>query len=196
MSPATRGIVRRAAVAARVVGGIGFVAAVAIVLFSWLGQPWGTINDLALLIATAAIPLLMLAFWELGGLTPTPLALTAQALGWLSVSTWCVTHALYVAGVVGIDYPSPAVGAYAVEAVALGYIGLWIAGANLLAGPWLSWVRWVGVLAGLGTAAFAVGTLQSGTSGALSFTGGLGYAILLPAWALLMARHLARLEKR
>ena len=65
----------------------------------------------ALIVMTGAIPVLMLAFWQLGGLTPTPLALTAQAAGWLAVAVWCVTHLLFVAGALSIDYDSPATGA-------------------------------------------------------------------------------------
>lgn len=75
MSEGTRRIVRRAAVAANLIAAAGLVAIVAIILFFAIGQPWGTLNDIALLVMTVAIPLLMLAFWELGGLTPTPLAL-------------------------------------------------------------------------------------------------------------------------
>ena len=90
-----------------VVGGAGLVALVTIGLFVWIGQPFGLINYLALIAMTAAIPFLMLAFWELGGLTPTPLALVAQATGWLAAAAWCVTQLLYVAGVVDIDYFAP-----------------------------------------------------------------------------------------
>ena len=73
----TQEIVRRASLAGYVVGTAGGLALVTIGLFFWIGQPFGTINDLALVVMTAAIPFLMLAFWELGGLTPTPLAIVA-----------------------------------------------------------------------------------------------------------------------
>jgi hypothetical protein len=136
----------------------------------------------------------MLAFWQLGGVTPTPLALVAQASGWLAAAVWCITHLLFVAGAVSIDYSAPATGAYAVEAVALVVIGLWIAGANLLAGPWLSAVRWLGVLAGVGVVAFAIGTLVSGDEGTLVYAGGAAYLVLLPIWALLMGAFLNRLR--
>ena len=107
----------------------GLLAVVALVLFFTTGQPWGTINDLLLIVTIGALPVLMLAFWELGGLTPTPLALTAQVLGWLAAAIWCLTHLLFVLGVVEIDYDaSAATGAYLVESVALVYIGLWIGG--------------------------------------------------------------------
>jgi hypothetical protein len=189
----TADIVGRASRAGLVVGVAGLVALVTIGLFFAIGQPWGTINDLALIVMTGAVPVLMLAFWQLGGLTPTPLALTAQAAGWLAVAVWCVTHLLFVAGVVSIDYESPATGAYAIEAVALIVIGLWIAGANLLAGPWLGAIRWFGVVTGIGLVIFAIGTLLSGSQGTLVYIGGFAYLVLLPAWGFLMGRYLRRL---
>jgi len=192
----TREIVARASVAGWLVGGAGLVALVTIGLFFWIGQPFGLINDLALIVMTAAVPFLMLAFWELGGLTPTPLALMAQTGGWLAAAVWCITHLLFVLGVVAIDYGAPATGAYAVEAVALIVIGLWIAGANLLAGPWLGATRWFGVLAGAGVVLFAVGTLRNGSEGTLVAAGGVAYLVLLPAWGALMGRLLGRFESQ
>jgi len=192
----TREIVARASMAGWVVGGAGLVALVTIGLFVWIGQPFGLINYLALIVMTAAIPFLMLAFWELGGLTPTPLALVAQVSGWLATAVWCVTHLLFIAGVVSIDYDAPATGAYAVEAVALVVIGLWIGGANLLAGPWLGAMRWFGVLTGSGVVLFAVGTLLSGSEGTLVNIGRVAYLVLLPAWGALMGRFLGRFESQ
>ena len=186
--------VRRAIVGACVVGAAGIVALVTVLLFLSIGQPWGTISDLALIVMTAAIPFLMLAFWELGGLTPTPLARLAQITGWLAAAVWCVTHALFVLGVVDINYDMPATGGYAVEAVALIVIGLWIAGANLLAGPWLTGFRWLGLLAGLGVVLFAAGTLVGDKDSALVYIGGVFYLALLPLWALGMAFYLVRMN--
>ena len=192
----TSEIVRRASLAGWVIGAAGLVALVTIGLFFWIGQPFGLINDLALIVMTAAIPFLMLAFWELGGLTPTPLAVVAQTGGWLAAAVWCVTHLLFVLGVVPIDYGAPATGAFAVEAVALIVIGLWIAGANLLAGPWLGAMRWFGVVAGAGVVLFAVGTLLSSSDGTLVYLGGVAYLVLLPAWGALMGRFLGRFESQ
>jgi hypothetical protein len=188
----TRDIVRRASVAGWVIGAAGLVALVTIGLFYWIGQPFGTINDLARIVMTAAIPFLMLAFWELGGVTPTPLALVAQVGGWLACAVWCATHMLFIVGAVSIDYAAPATGAYAVEAVALVVIGLWISGANLLAGPWLTRLRWLGVLTGAGVALYAIGTILNGADGTLVYIGGLAYLDLLPIWGLLMGWFLGR----
>jgi hypothetical protein len=190
MSESSRGIVSRAAVAAYLIAGAGLMALVTIVLFFAIGQPWGTLNDIALLVATAAIPVLMLAFWELGGLTPTPLALVAQVSGWMAVIAWCVIQALFIAGVVDFDYDHPATGALAVESIALIVIGLWIAGANLLAGSWLNAIRWFGVVAGLGFVLVPAGMLLGGVSHPLAYVGGIGYSIVFPAWAFLMGRRL------
>ena len=180
--------------AAYLTAAAGLVAAVAIVLFFAIGQPWGTLNDIALLVSTGAIPILMLAFWELGGLTPTPLALVAQVTGWLAVIVWCVAQALFILAVVDFDYDRPATCALAVEAAALIVIGLWIAGANLLAGSWLNAIRWFGVAAGIGFALVPIGLILGGVSHPLAYAGGIGYTIVFPVWAFLMGRHLTEMS--
>jgi hypothetical protein len=188
----TQRIVRAAAVAAYIVAGAGAVAAVTIGLFFWVGQPWGTVNDLALLVMTLALLPLMLAFYELGGWTPTPLARAAQAVGWIAVLTWSGLQLMMVAGTVTFDYDAPASGAYAAWAVSLFVIGSWVGGANLFAGPWLSWVRWPGVVAGTGTMLLGIGLLIDGLNHPLTYVGGIGYQFVLPIWAILMARELGR----
>jgi hypothetical protein len=186
----TQRIVSNAILAGYVVTGAGVVALVTIGLFFWIGQPWGTINDLSLLVMTLALAPLMLAYYELGGWTPTPLAQAAQALGWLAVLAWCLIQALMVIGAVTFDYYAPAAGALALETFALVYIGLWIAGANLLAGPWLGTVRWLGVVSGIGVVVFCAGLLAGGVDHPLTVIGGLGYQVILPIWAFLVARGL------
>ncbi len=193
MGDGTRRIVRRAVVAAYVAAAAGLAATITIILFFWIGDPWGTLNDTALLVMTAAIPMLMLAFWELGGLTPTPLALVAQVSGWIAVIVWCVAQALFIAGVVDFDYEHAATGALALESVALIVIGLWIAGANLLAGPWLNAIRWFGLTAGLGFVLLPLGMLLGGLDHPLTYAGGVGYSIVFPVWAFLMGRHLSEI---
>jgi len=194
MSEGTRRIVRRAVVAAYVAASAALAAAVTIILFFAIGQPWGTLNDTALLVMTAAIPFLMLAFWELGGRTPTPLALTAQITGWIAVVVWCVVQALMIAGVLSFDYADAATGGLGFEAVALIVIGLWIAGANLLAGSWLTSIRWFGIAAGLGFVILPVGLILGGVDHPLTYAGGVGYSIVFPVWAFLMGRHLTSIS--
>ncbi len=187
----TQRIVSGAIVAAYLVAASGVAGLVTIGLFFSIGQPWGTLNDLSLLVMTLALAPLMLAFYELGGWTPTPLAQAAQASGWTAVLAWCGVQALMIAGVLTFDYETGATGAFAVEAVALILIGAWVAGANLLAGRWLDWVRWPGVASGIGVVVFAAGLLLGGVNHPLTYMGGIGYQIVLPAWAFLMARELS-----
>jgi hypothetical protein len=195
MSGSTQGIVRRGIAAAYLIAAAGLLAAVTIFLFFAIGQPWGTLNDIALLVMTAALPVLMLAFWELGGLTPTPLALVAQISGWIAVLVWCAVQALMIVGVLSFDYQDAATGGLAVEAVALVVIGLWIAGANLLAGSWLNAIRWFGMVSGLGFVLLPIGLIMGGVNHPLSYAGGVGYSIAFPVWAFLMGRHLQALLK-
>ncbi len=188
MSTATHEIVRRAGLAAYVAAAAAVIGLLTIGLFFWIGQPWGTLNDVAVLVMTLAVGPLMLAFWELGGLTPTPLAFMAQTAGWAAVLGWCVVHALFILGLLTFDYGAPARDGLAVESVAQIVIGLWIAGANLLAGPWLGWQRWLGVVTGTGWALVGVGLLMGGMNHPLSYAGGIGYLLVFPAWAFLMGR--------
>jgi hypothetical protein len=193
MSGTTLGIVRRASSAAYLIAAAGLLAAVTIAVYFPIGQPWGTLNDIALLVMTAALPVLMLAFWELGGLTPTPLALAAQISGWVAVLAWCVVQALMIVGVLSFDYEDAATGGLLVEAVALVVIGLWIAGANLLAGSWLNATRWFGLVSGLGFVLLPMGLILGGVNHPLTYAGGVGYSIAFPVWAFLMAKHLEAL---
>jgi hypothetical protein len=183
-------IVGGAATAAYVVAGAALVGLVTVGLFFWIGQPWGTINDLALLVMTLALAPLMLAFYELGGWTPTPLARVAQASGWIAVLAWSVMQALMIVGAGKFDYTRSATGVFAIQCGALVVIGLWVAGANLLAGPWLSWVRWLGMVSGLGFVGLGIGLLLGGMDHPLTWVGGIGYEIVLPIWAFLMGRLL------
>jgi hypothetical protein len=176
-----------------VVAGAAVVGLVTIALFFWIGQPWGTINDTALLVMTLAMAPLMLAFYELGGATPTPLAQVAQVIGWIAVLTWCAVQALMITGVVTFDYRVGARGWFALEAAAQIVIGLWVAGANLLAGSWLGWIRWLGVVSGLGFVVLAAGLLRGGVNDALTAVGGIGYQVVLPVWAFVMARLFGRI---
>jgi len=192
MSNRTRRITRIGSLAGYVVAVSGAAGAVFYgVALVGGGPTWVTLYVFALLVLVAALAPLMLSFYELGGLTPTPLAQLAQALGWASALTWCVIWVPLAFGV-EIDWPGPAAGAFAIGSLALGYIGLWIAGANLLAGRWLGLERWLGVIAGLAVVILAAGLLVGGVDTDWITLGGIG--VLIPAWAFLMARLLGRLS--
>ena len=194
MSERTRRITRIGSVAGYVVTVAGAITLVATVLGLGADGAWQTINDLGLLVLVAALGPLMLSFYELGGLTPTILAQLAQTIGWASVLTFCAIQVLQLAGVVQIEWRAAATGAFAVGSGALGYIGLWINGANLLAGRWLGPQRWLGFVAGLALALFAVGLLVGGVDTGWATVGGIGFVVLVPAWGFLMARLLRRLS--
>ena len=59
MTEVARRTARRSAMAAYVAAGAAVVGLVTIALFFWIGQPWGTINDLAVLVMTAPVAPLM-----------------------------------------------------------------------------------------------------------------------------------------
>jgi hypothetical protein len=182
----------------------GYVAAVAgagalvtFGLFSSYGQPFGTLNDIFLLVMTLAIAPMMLGSYELGGMTPLWPARFSLASGVAAVLVWSAAQVLMVAGVVTFADEQPATGVLAVEAVeaveavALIVIGAWLTGAPLLAGPWLPGpLRWLGALSGLGFVVFGLGLLRGGVNDPLSYVGGIGYQILFPIWAFLFARLL------
>ena len=193
VSERTRRITRIGSVAAYVVAVSGSLGVLALGLPTSVAHPWGIANDAIRVLMTAAIPPLMLTYYELGGRFPLRLAQLGQTMGWLSGLTWCVIQLLLVVGVLTVDYDHGATGALAVQTWALLYIGLWIVGGNVVAGSWLSWIRWIGLLAGIGTLVLGYGLLTEGIGSAWTFAGSIGYLTVLPVWALLMGRHLRRL---
>jgi hypothetical protein len=190
VSDRTRRIVRLSRAAAFIVAVAGVVGLVSIGLTVGLGDAWSPLNDAALLVMTAAIAPLMVSFYELGGATPLRLAQAAQTLGWVAVIAWCAVQLAQMSGAIPRDPGAPASGPGWVAAWALIYIGAWIAGASLLAGPWLTAPRPVGMLAGLATAFFGGGLLTGGVTSAFTSAGALGYVTIVPLWAFLMARLL------
>ena len=86
------------------------------------------------------------------------------------------------------DYGAPATDGLALESVAQLVIGLWIAGASVLAGAWLGWQRWLGVVTGVRWVLVGIGLLAGGRNHPLSYAGGIGYLLVFPVWAFLMGR--------
>jgi hypothetical protein len=75
-------------------------------------------------------------------------------------------------------------------------MGMWLSGANLLAGAWLTPpVRWLGVVAGIGFILFGLGVLLGGVDHPLTYAGGIGYQILFPIWAFVLGRRLTAIGK-
>jgi len=179
--------VRNTATAAGVAAVAGAIALVFLVLFFTIGGPFGTLNDIALVVEILAIAPIMLGSYELGGVTPLWPARLSLASGIAAVLVWSATQVAFIAGLVDFDYSAPSTGALLVQNLALLVIGLWITGAPPLAGPWLPGrLRVLGALSGLGIVLTALGLILGGISHPLAYAGGLGYVVLLPIWAWLM----------
>jgi hypothetical protein len=183
---------------ARVLGGAsgamtaavaGVVALVAILLFFSVGQPFGTINDVALIVRVLSIGPVMLAHYELGGVVPLWPARLSLAGAVAAAAGWSLLQLAFVLGIVTFDYDHAATGAFAISNLFQLVIGLWIAGASLLAGPWLPvMVRLLGIVTGAGTVLLSIGLLLGGVNHPLAYVGGIGYMVVLPIWAYMLAR--------
>jgi hypothetical protein len=181
--------VGRAAQAAYAASAAGLVALVTIALFFAVGQPWGTLNDIALLVMTLAIAPVMLGSYELGGVTPLWPARLSLATGIAAILVWSVIQTAMIAGLVTFDYDRGATGAFLVENLALILIGGWLTGAPLLAGPWLPGrLKLLGAVGGLGFILTGAGLILGGLNHPLTYAGGIGYQVLFPIWAYLVAR--------
>jgi hypothetical protein len=187
--------VRSAATAAGIAAIAGGVAAVLLVLFFVIGQPFGTLNDVALVVETLAIGPIMLGSYELGGVTPLWPARFSLASGIAATLVWSAIHLAFIAGLVRFDYAAPAAGAFLAENIALLVVGLWLTGAPPLAGPWLPGrLRVLGALAGLGFVVTALGLILGPPDRPLTFAviewlraaGGIAYLVVFPIWAWLM----------
>ncbi len=188
-----RSRVANAATAAMVAAAAGLVALVTIALFFAVGQPWGTINDVAFIVEIVTIPAVMLGSYELGGIVPLWPARASLASGIAACLAWAAIHAAFVAGVVTFDYDHAATGAFLLENVALIVIGLWLTGAPPLAGGWMPGpLRWLGALGGLGFVLSGLGLILGGRDHPLAWAGGLGYLVLFPIWAFLLSRVFRR----
>src|SRR5262245_52202552 len=106
------GRVRRGATGALVAAAAGVVAVITIALFFSVGQPFGTLNDTALLVMTVALAPVMLAHYELGGIVPLWPARLSLAGSLAAVAVYAVVQGAMIVGAVTFDYEHPAVGAF------------------------------------------------------------------------------------
>ena len=187
MIKATR--VRNGAKAARLVAIGGAVAIAALAVFFAGITVFGKVSDVASLVMIGALPWVMLAHYELGGIVPLWPARLSLGGGIAAVVVWAVLQVLLIAGVLNVNVNAAAAGGWEIQMAAQVVIGLWIAGASLLAGRWLpTTVRTLGIVTGVGVVLMAVGILEGGFNAMLTNVGGVGYQILLPIWAWLLGR--------
>ena len=181
--------VRSGATAALTSAVAGALALISIALFFAVGEPFGTLNDALGLVMVLALAWVMLAHYELGGVVPLWPARLSLGGALLAVAGWTVLQVLFVARVLNVNVNAAAAGGWEVQMVFQAIIGLWIAGASLLAGRWLPpLVRALGIVAGIGVVLMSVGILRGGYADMLTNVGGVGYQIVLPVWAWLLAR--------
>lgn len=181
--------VRRGATAALISAIAGALALVAIGLFFAVGEPFGTINDALGLVMILALAWVMLAHYELGGVVPLWPARLSLAGALLALAAWALLQVAFVLRILNVNVNAPAAGGWEVQMVVQAVIGLWIAGASLLAGRWLPpLARALGIVAGVGVVVMSVGIFRGGYADMLTNVGGVGYQIVLPVWAWLLSR--------
>jgi len=150
-------------------------------------------------IATAVMALglapVMLGFYELGGRTPRALALGALSIGGLAVFVFAAVFLGAGAGIVAIDNNLAAEGPLAIFSAAAVVIGLWLIGAPILAGSWLTLTpRWLGVICGLAWLVESIGLLTQGTQSSVTTIGGIGVQVLFPIWGVVIGRLFAAIR--
>src|SRR5215217_3529619 len=91
----------KGAMTAAIAGG---VALVAIGLFFWIGQPFGTVNDIALLVMTLSLGPVMLAHYELGGIVPLSPARLSLAGAVAAAAAWSLIQLAMILGPLSFDY--------------------------------------------------------------------------------------------
>lgn len=132
----------------------------------------------------------MLGFYELGGRAPLGLARLALTIGVGAVLLFAATMIALAVGLVTFDETRAAEGAFAITAICMLTIGLWLAAATALAGKWLTpGRRWFGFVCGLGFGLAGIGLLLGGSQSSLTTVGGIGYQLLFPIWGVLIGRR-------
>jgi len=143
----------------------------------------------ALPVAAAVTVMLRLrSFCRLGRLASFGLFGRLRLFGRLGLLRlfWTLLVLALVAGVVAFDATSAA--AFLAQNLALVVIGAWLPGPPPLAGPWLpTRLRWLGALAGIGLLLAGLGWILGGVTQSFAAAGVLGYLVLLPIWAWLVA---------
>jgi len=154
------------------------IALIAISLFFAIGQPWGTINDVASFVQwAAAIPLVIVIYQSQRA--HAPIAQFVALLGLAALTVACALTVLLIAQVLTFQQQGTP------TAIAGGVFGVWLVAA---AASWLgpSPLPWpllaLMAVAGAGTVAGIVGFVGFGSSHWLTYAGGTVGGLAYPAW--------------
>src|SRR5690349_10358141 len=109
---AAAGVIANGARGALVVAAAGIISLVTIALFFGVGQPFGTINDISLLVMTIALLPVMRASYELGGVVPLWPARLSLALAGLAIVAWSITQLALIVGIATYNYDHAATGVF------------------------------------------------------------------------------------
>jgi hypothetical protein len=164
------------------------IALIAISLFFAIGQPWGTINDVASVVQwAAAIPLVIVIYQSQRAYAP--IAQFVAPLGLAALIVSCALTVLLIAQVLTFQQQGTP------TAIAGGVFGLWLVataavwlGASPLPWPLLALMA----VAGSGTVAGIVGFVGFGSSHWLTYAGGTVGGLAYPAWGYWLAILLLR----
>lgn len=200
--------VERAAQASTIAALAGLVALILAAIWDVVGQPFaieysvsqpfGTVFEFALVLEALAIAPMMVGSYELGGVTPLWPARFSLGAGIGACLVFAALHVGNVFGTTPFAVSRMSTGWLEIDSLALIIIGLWLTGAPPLAGPWLPTPpRWLGALSGLGIVLTQFGPRLAqlvtvdlvfvDAANALKWIGAVGYLVLFPIWAWLMA---------
>ena len=157
---------------------IGFIT---LILFFSVGQPFGTINDVAsIFIAPAILPALF-ALYRLQRASHPMMSLGALVIGSFSALIAALLQTLFVFKVISGEQSGEIV------TIAFGVFGISLAAFNYLVytnksfSPQLA--IW-GIVAGVGYAVVTLGFLLGGQDHPLTYVGGLAAIVAYPVWAI------------
>jgi hypothetical protein len=163
---------------------VGFVT---LIIFFSVGQPWGTINDVASVILAFALLPVLLALYYLQRQNAPVITLGVLVIGGLALLVAAVFQLLLIFGV--IKFQQTAV----VVSTAFGLFGASLVVYSALAraqGSLPNTLALLGIIAGVGYVLVVVGFILGGQEHPLAAIGGLTAVIIYPIFAIWFGRIL------
>jgi hypothetical protein len=163
------------------------VGLVTLIIFFSLGEPWGTINDMASVVQALSTLPVLLFLYRLHQQEAPILSLAAFVIGAIGMLIAIVFQSLLILRV--ITFAQTAVA----SPVGFGLLGiplLWFGYRDFLSGTMPRGVALLGILTGAGFVALMAGVLLGGQEHPLTAIGGLIAGIGYPVWAIWLGRIL------